>query len=102
MHRIGVEVSMQTTSNSRDLNDEKHRTGGRATRMIEKTTASIPSGTFLVLAGGAAAGSLALKLMGRNETANFVGEWVPAILMLGLYNKMAKLLGGHRGELTRT
>ena len=28
------------------------------------------------------------------KTANFVGEWVPTILMLGLYNKIAKATGG--------
>ena len=93
---------MQTPSNSRDHTDEKHRTGGKTIRMIEHTTASIPSGAFLALAGGAVAGSLALKLMGRNKTANFVGESIPAILMLGLYNKMVKVLGGHRGQLGHT
>ncbi|HEY0478418.1 MAG TPA: hypothetical protein VGD37_12925 [Kofleriaceae bacterium] len=72
---------------------------GKTTRMIEKTTASIPSATFLVLAGGAIVGSLALKLMGRHATANFVGEWVPTILMLGIYNKIVKVLGSDRQEI---
>jgi hypothetical protein len=72
---------------------------GKTTKLIEKTTAKIPSATFLVLAGGAIAGSLVLKLLGRHTTANFVGEWVPTILMLGIYNKIVKVLGSERGEV---
>ena len=90
------------TTNAKDRSDEKHRTEGKAMRAIEHTAASIPSSTFLVLAGGAIAGSIALKAMGRSETANFVGEWVPTLLMLGLYNKIARLFRGERGELGRT
>lgn len=72
---------------------------GKTTKLIEKTTSVIPSGTFLVLAGGAMVGSLALKLLGRDTTANFVGQWVPTILMLGIYNKMVKVLGSERSEV---
>lgn len=72
---------------------------GKTTKMIEKATSVAPSGTFLVLAGGAIAGSLVLKLLGRDTTANFVGQWVPTILMLGLYNKIVKVLGSDRGEV---
>lgn len=90
------------TTNAKDRSDEKHRTEGKAMRAIEHTAASIPSSTFLVLAGGAIAGSIALKAMGRTESANFVGEWVPTILMLGLYNKIARLFRGEHGEFGRT
>lgn len=72
---------------------------GKTTKMIEKTTAEIPSVTFLAVAGGAMVGSLVLKLLGRDTTANFVGQWVPTILMLGLYNKLVKVLGSERGEV---
>lgn len=37
--------------------------------------------------------SLTLKLMGRNEDAVFVGQWAPAFLLLGLYNKLVKVAG---------
>lgn len=90
------------TTNAKDRSDEKHRTDGRTIRAIEHTAGSIPSSAFLALAGGAIAGSIALKAMGRGEAATFVGEWVPTILMLGLYNKMARLFRGERGELGRT
>lgn len=72
---------------------------GRATKTIEEVTAGIPSSAFLILAGGAVAGALALKLAGKHATANFVGEWVPTILMLGVYNKLVKLLGSERHVL---
>ena len=34
--------------------------------------------------------------MGRDTGASFVGLWVPTILMLGLHNKMVKLMGSER------
>ena len=90
------------TTNAKDRSDEKHRTEGKAIRAIEHTAASIPPSMFLGLAGGAIASSIALKAMGRGEAASFIGEWVPTILMLGLYNRMARLFRGDRGELGRT
>jgi hypothetical protein len=36
---------------------------------------------------------LGLQLLGRKHEAQFVGQWVPTILILGLYNKMVKQHG---------
>lgn len=64
---------------------------GKLTRKVEEQTSRIPSMFFLGLAGGAMALSLGLKLSGRESlTANFVGQWVPTILLLGIYNKIVK------------
>lgn len=90
---------METIENIKEHVARNNTVEGTTTKMIEKTTAAIPSVTFLALAGGAMAASLALKLMGRNTTANFVGEWVPTILMLGLYNKIVKVLGSERDDV---
>jgi hypothetical protein len=87
--------TMQSDVGSSDVN---YRQEGKTTKMIERKTAAIPSVTFLILAGGAIAGSLALKLLGRHSTANFVGEWAPTILMLGIYNKLVKVIGSERRE----
>ena len=35
----------------------------------------------------------AMKLMGRDKDAQFIGHWVPTILILGLYNKLVKVQG---------
>jgi len=66
---------------------------GSVARTIEQQTAKLPSDTFLWLAGGAIAGSLALKLSGKEHEALFVGQWAAPFLLLGLYNKIVKLLG---------
>lgn len=66
---------------------------GTMTKSIEEITTQIPSGTFLTLAVGSIGLSLALQLSGRKHAANFVGQWVPTILLLGLYNKLVKLEG---------
>lgn len=77
-----------------------HRhTEGRSARAIERYTAQIPSDAFLWVAVASMAGSLALQLSGRREEANFVGQWAPTLLILGLYNKLVKIAGSDwRGE----
>ncbi len=37
--------------------------------------------------------SLGLRMAGRKDEANFIGLWAPTILIMGVYNKMVKLLG---------
>jgi hypothetical protein len=63
---------------------------GRTTSMVESKTAKLPSLTFLGLAVGAMAASAALVMSGRKQLGNFVGQWAPSILIMGLYNKLAK------------
>lgn len=66
---------------------------GVVAKTIEQQTAKLPSDTFLWLAGGSIATSLTLKMMGRDHEALFVGQWAPTFLILGLYNKLVKLMG---------
>src|ERR1051326_1954168 len=47
---------------------------GHVTRSIEKITASLPSSTWLLLAGGSIIGSLALRLFGQKHASLFVGQ----------------------------
>ncbi len=76
---------------------EEHREGPVA-KTIENQTAKIPSDVFLWGAGAAIVGSLGLQLMKKAKLANFVGQWVPTILILGLYNKIVKVAGSDRAE----
>ena len=92
--------NMQNESRNQSRGAGNSGVEGTTTKKIEKVTSAIPSVTFLALAGGAIAGSLVLMLLGRHTTANFVGEWVPTILMLGVYNKIVKVLGSDRGEVS--
>jgi hypothetical protein len=68
---------------------------------IEKRTAKLPSDLFLWTALGSIAGSLVLALMGKQKVANFVGQWAPTFLILGLYNKIVKVAGHDRAESRR-
>jgi hypothetical protein len=34
-----------------------------------------------------------MKAMGRDHDALFFGQWAPTFLILGLYNKIVKVLG---------
>jgi hypothetical protein len=63
---------------------------GRTTHEVEKQTSKVPSLTFMGFAAGAMVASAALMLTGRKQLGNFVGQWAPTILIMGLYNKIAK------------
>jgi len=71
---------------------EKHKEG-RIAKAIEEQTAKLPSDLFLWGAGAAITGSLTLRLLDRERDSQFVGQWVPTLLILGLYNKIVKELG---------
>jgi hypothetical protein len=62
-------------------------------RAIEQRTAEIPSDLFLWGAVGSMVLSAGLTLAGAKQVGNFVGQWVPTILILGLYNKLVKVAG---------
>ena len=60
---------------------------------IERYTARIPSSGYLGIALGSIAASAILKILGKDEWALFVGQWVPAFLTIGVYNKLVKQHG---------
>jgi hypothetical protein len=66
---------------------------GTITKTIEHYTSMVPSGTYLTLAIGSIGLAAAMKIMGRDKDAQFIGHWVPTILILGLYNKIVKVQG---------
>lgn len=74
---------------------------GKATQLIERQTSRLPSITYLLLAfgsivlsAGLAASAQPQRRIGfsrRLELANFVGQWAPTLLTIGVYNKIVKL-----------
>lgn len=58
---------------------------------IEEKAKKVPNLLFLTLALGSMAGSLVLALNKQKEVANFIGQWVPTLLIFGLYNKIVKV-----------
>jgi hypothetical protein len=66
---------------------------GPVARLIEEQTAKLPSDLFLWAAGGSILASLTFQMMGEEKKALFVGQWVPTLLIMGLYNKLVKTEG---------
>jgi hypothetical protein len=74
---------------------------GKTTAMIERQTSRLPSITYLFLAFGSIALSAGLAASAqpqrrfgysrRLELANFVGQWAPTLLTIGVYNKLVKI-----------
>ena len=70
-----------------------HAKEGSVAKAIESTTSQMPSDWFLWAAVASIIGSALLKNSGREDDAQFVGQWAPTILILGLYNKIVKTVG---------
>jgi hypothetical protein len=70
--------------------EHKHHKEDAVTTKIEDTTKEIPSGTFLAASVACIGFSALLAITGKTKAANFVGLWVPTILIMGLYNKLVK------------
>lgn len=66
---------------------------GKITKAIEKETAKVPSIVYLAAAVASMAGSLTLKIIGKQNTALFIGQWAAPFLILGIYNKIVKTEG---------
>src|ERR1700741_3838725 len=65
----------------------------KLTKTLEEYTSAIPSTAYLGVAVGAMAISLACQLTGRSKWGNFIAQWVPTWLIIGVYNKLVKLEG---------
>jgi len=63
------------------------------TKNVEKVTAEIPSSAFLGVAVAAMAVSLVFQLTGQGKWGNFIAQWAPTWLIIGVYNKLVKLEG---------
>ena len=86
------------TGKAGSMSEEEQHSEGVIARTIEEQTAKLPSDLFLWAAGASIVGSLALQFTGRKEESNFVGQWAPTFLILGLYNKLVKVAGSDRTE----
>ena len=75
------------------LAELKDHSEGTIAKSIEEQTAKLPSDVFLWAAASAMAASAALQVTGHKQVSTFIGEWVPTLLIFGLYNKMVKVLG---------
>jgi hypothetical protein len=85
------DVATQTNGLPNDIDRED-----RVTKNIESYTAAIPSSAYLGVAVGAMALSLFCQITGRGKWGNFIAQWVPTWLIIGVYNKMVKLEGHDR------
>ena len=72
---------------------EAEHSEGTIAQTIEQQTAKLPSDVFLWAALGSIGASFTFQILGRPQISNFVGQWAPTFLILGLYNKIVKVAG---------
>lgn len=72
------------------------------TKSVEQYTAAIPSSAYLGIAVGAMALSLICQMTGRGKWGNFIAQWVPTWLIIGVYNKLVKLEGHDQTDSPET
>ena len=86
----------ETATQHAATNEAQEHSEGIVARTIEQQTAKLPSDIFLWGALGSIGVSLFFELKGNGEKSRFVGQWVSAFLLLGIYNKLVKLAGSDR------
>jgi len=67
--------------------------GDNFAKTVKEYTTAVPFSAYLGVAVGAMALSLALQFAGRGKWGNFIAQWVPACLIIGVYTKLVKLEG---------
>ena len=72
---------------------QQSKTEDSFTKAVEDYTAEIPSSAYLGVALGAMALSLVCQATGQGKWGNFIAQWVPTWLIIGVYNKLVKLEG---------
>lgn len=95
-HSHGNGQQRPTPPSAPQANQAREQREGTVAKAIEKETAKLPSDLFLWAAGASIAASLGLQMMGRKAESNFVAQWAPKVLILGLYNKLVKVAGFDR------
>lgn len=63
-------------------------------RMLSSRVENLSPDLFLTGAAVSIGLSLFLKITGRQHDAQFVGQWAPTLLLLGLYTRDGRSLGG--------
>ena len=77
---------------------EPRPTEDQFTKIIESYTAAVPSTGYLAVAIGAMGLSLVCQVAGRGKWGNFIAQWVPTWLIIGLYNKLVKIEGHDQSD----
>lgn len=77
--RSGTDISINRTAPKEN----------KLTQEVEKVTSMITPGSFLTLAIGSLALSAGIATFSKRKSmANFVGLWVPTLMLAGIYNKI--------------
>jgi hypothetical protein len=93
-HRYRLQKkSKKQNEGTMTLNKTSGEREGIFSGAIEAQTSKIPSGGYLTAAIGAMAVSAVLKGFRKDNWALFVGQWAPAFLIIGVYNKLVKQHG---------
>lgn len=94
-------MDMNTSTNEsvsgRQRNSEYAEEGPVAEK-IEQQTAKLPSDLFLWAGVASIGASLVCLAAGKKQVATFIGQWVPTVLLLGVYNKIVKVAGHDRAR----
>lgn len=103
-----TDMQTDTEKSSTEKSSSKSaRREGPVAKSIERQTAKVPSDVFLWAAGAAMAGSLVSQVVGfgrgwktpsRAPLSTFVGQWVPTLLLFGIYNKIVRTQGSDVDE----
>ncbi len=74
------------------------KTRVRPIEALENQAKKVPANVFLWAALGSIATSAILQFTKKRHLSLFVGEWVPTLLLFGVYNKVARAAAPARSK----
>jgi hypothetical protein len=86
-------METQPTASSQSVTVENV---GQVSGALSSRVENLSPGIFLSGAAASVALSLFLRVTGRHHDAQFVGQWAPTLLLLGLYTREARVRGWGR------
>ena len=82
----------QVKSNLQERFPEFKKRASGLTHRVEERARELPESAFLTAAGVSIIASAVLAMTSRQKPlANFVGLWVPSLLLMGIYTKLLKM-----------
>jgi hypothetical protein len=92
-------MTATATQSQRSATPEaQNNSDGIVARTIEQQTDKLPTDIFLWGALGSIGVSLYFEVTGNKEKSRFVGQWVSPFLLLGVYNKLVKVMNAKENE----
>ena len=92
--RVTLKENLMETQQTSPSRSESAQAIQEASRRLSSRVEELSPDVFLAGAAASIALSLFLRVIGKHHDAQFVGQWAPTLLLVGLYTRQGRHLVG--------